>query len=369
MLIAESLSGMAARAADLLLAHQWKVWFWGDSIGLEGLLDATELTGAPKYAAYVHGLLKGWIAREQYRSEFDYTAPGVALVRMFEQTRDVTLLEAARRHAAYLLGFRRTNGGAYLRYENAALELLPELPPDHPGVSARNGREVENGGPCVFVDCVHFDGPFFAKLYQVTREDVFLEHALENIYSQIELLYDPGERLFHHFWIERTGRPNGVLWARGNGWGFLGVALTLEALSPRAPGAAQLTSLLRDGVARLAELQDASGAWHTILTDPDSYLETSTAAFFTDIICRAMELNVVPVDEFAPTAHAAMRYLLSQVREDGALENVSYETFPSTRPEHYRSMPRGAVVPWGQGPLLTAIRSYSRVFGQEDVAR
>jgi unsaturated rhamnogalacturonyl hydrolase len=369
MLIAESLSGMAARAADLLLAHQWKVWFWGDSIGLEGLLDAAELTGEPKYAAYVHGLLKGWIAREEYRSEFDYTAPGVALIRVFEQTRDAALLEAARRHAAYLLGFRRIKGGAYLRYENAALELLPELPSDHPGACTKISSEVENGGPCVFVDCVHFDGPFFAKLYQVTQENIFLEHALENIYSQIGLLYDTDERLFHHFWIERTGRANGVLWARGNGWGFLGIALTLEALGPQAPRTAQLAGLLREGIVRLAELQDSSGAWHTILTDPDSYLETSTAAFFADIICRAMELKVVPVDEFASTVHKAMRYLLSQVRQDGTLENVSYETFPSTRPEHYRSMPRGAVVPWGQGPLLTAIRSYSRVFGWEDVAR
>lgn len=365
---AESLIGTAARAADLLLAHQWKVWFWGDSIGLEGLLDAAELTGQSKYAAYVHGLLKGWIAREGCRSEFDYTAPGVALLRLFEQTRDAALLEAARRHAAYLLQFRRTKAGAYLRYENAALELLPELPPDHPNASASMSREVVDGGPCVFVDCVHFDGPFFAKLYQVTQEDIFLEHALENIYSQIELLYDPGERLFHHFWIERTGRANGVLWARGNGWGLLGIALTLEALGPQAPRTAQLAGLLRDGIIRLAGLQDPSGAWHTILTDPDSYLEASTAAFFTDIICRAVELNVVPAGEFASTVHSAMRYLLSQVREDGALENVSYETFPSTRPEHYRSMPRGAVVPWGQGPLLAAMRSYSRVFGWENAA-
>lgn len=368
MLTADSLIGTASRAADLLLAHQWKVWFWGDSVGLEGLLDAAELTGEPKYAAYVHGLLKSWIAREQHRSEFDYTAPGVALLRVFEQTRDAALLEAARRHAAYLLKSRRTQGGAYIRYENAALELLPELPPDHPDAFVHMKRDVADGGPCVFVDCMHFDGPFFAKLYQVTQEDIFLEHALENIYSQIELLYDSGRGLFHHFWIERTGRANGVLWARGNGWGFLGIALTLEALGPQASGTERLASLLRDGIARLAELQDPSGAWHTILTDPDSYLEASTAAFFADIICRAVELNVVPAGEFAPTVHSAMRYLLSQVRQDGALENVSYETFPSTRPEHYRGMPRGAVVPWGQGPLLTAMQSYSRVFGWEDAA-
>ena len=92
MLVAEQLSGIAARAADLLLAHPWKVWFWGDSIGLEGLLDASELTGDRQYFAFVQGLLKGWIGREKFRSEFDYTAPGVALLRTFEQTGDPALL-------------------------------------------------------------------------------------------------------------------------------------------------------------------------------------------------------------------------------------------------------------------------------------
>jgi len=66
----------AASAADRLIQHPWRVWFWGDSIGLEGLLDASELTGDGRYLAFVHGLLKGWIAREQCRGEFDHTAPG-----------------------------------------------------------------------------------------------------------------------------------------------------------------------------------------------------------------------------------------------------------------------------------------------------
>ena len=53
-----------------------------------------------------------------------------------------------------------------------------------------------------------------------------------------------------------------------------------------------------------------------------------------------------------------MSYMIRQVRPDGALAGVSDETFPYTRAEHYREMPRDAVVPRGPGPLLTAIRSY-----------
>ena len=77
-------------------------------------------------------IFKAWIAREQFRSEFDYTAPGVALIRVYEKTGDPALLGAARRHATYMAGFRKTESGAAVRYENAAFELPPELPPDHP---------------------------------------------------------------------------------------------------------------------------------------------------------------------------------------------------------------------------------------------
>ena len=349
---------IAVRAADRLLAYPWKLWFWGDSIGLDGLLDAADVTGDGRYFGYVYGLLKAWIARYQYRSEFDYTAAGVALLRVYERTRDAALLDAARRHADYLAGFRLTEAGAYVRYENAAIELPPELPSDSMGARQRDARQVTDGGPCVFVDSVHFDGPFFAKLYAITREECYRDLVLANILPQIDLLYDPGERLFHHFWIERTRRRNGVLWARGNGWGLLGVAMALEGIGMGGAAGARLSQVLREGIQRVASLQDVGGAWHTIINDPDSYIESSTAPFFIDIIVRAIRLGLVSAGEYGAVLEAAMNHMTTHVRPDGTLEGVSYETFPSTRAEHYRGMPQGAVVPWGQGPLLAAIRSY-----------
>ena len=62
-----------------------------------------------------------------------------------------------------------------------------------------------------------------------------------------------------------------------------------------------------------------------------------------------------------PVVESAMRFLLENVRPDGLLDGVSYETFPSTSVEHYRRMPRGGMVPWGQGPLLAALWWYARL--------
>lgn len=360
-----ALGDLATRAADLLIPYPWKVWFWGDSIGLEGLLDASELTRNPKYAGFVHGLLKGWVAREGQRSEFDYTAPGVALLRISEATGDSRLLEAAMRHAEYMAAFRKTARGAYVRYENTAIELPPELPPGHPDYQAAKAdpERGSDGGPCVFADCVHFDGPFFAKLYQVTGRDEFRKLALQNILPQIDLLFDPSEDLFHHFWMEKTESKNGVLWGRGNGWALLGLAHTLEHLPDEDAGAVRILDVLRRVARHLADLQDDSGGWHTVLDDPTSYVETSVAAFVVDGFSMAICRGWLDESALRPVVESAMRFLLANVEATGLLAGVSYETFPSTRAEHYRKMPRGAMVPWGQGPLLTALRSYARLTG------
>lgn len=356
------LRAVAARVANLLVRYAWRLWFWGDSIGIEGLLDAAELTGQHEYASFAHGLIKGWLGRENHRSKFDYTAPGVALLRLYEETADPALLAAAYRHAGYMHAFRKTEAGAYVRYEDAAVERPPELPADHPDSPAWRDRAASaDGGPCVLVDSMHFDGPFFAKLYQVTREDRFRQEALANILPQIALLFDPGEKLFHHFWIERTRSPNGVLWGRGNGWALLGIVGTAEFLPPSDPGAASLLRTLTALAHRLRDLQDETGGWHTVLNDPDSYLETSIAAFVVDGFARSIEYGWLDRREFMPVVEKAIRYLVPHIASNGQLEGVSYETFPSTRAEHYRQMPRNAVVPWGQGPLLSALLSYSRL--------
>lgn len=361
-----SFARIAHGAADLLMRHPWKLWFWADSIGLEGLLDATDMTGDGRYAGYAHGLLAGWLARREHRSKFDYTAPGVALVRTYEQTGDPALLSAAREHAEYLAGFRRTQAGAYVRYEDAAIELPPELPLDHPDydVALEQARKVTDGGPCVFVDNMHFDGPFFAKLYSVTRDERHRDLALENLLGSIDLLFDEDRNLFCHFWQERTGAPNGVLWGRGNGWAMLGMLHTLGHLPNDDPARQRILDVFRRQADALAALQDGTGDWHTVLDDKKAYLETSVAAFVVDGWSMAIRRGWLDA-AYRRVIEGALRAMLGHVEPDGKLAGVSYETFPSTRAEHYRRMPRDAVVPWGQGPLLTAMRSFQMLVEAE----
>jgi unsaturated rhamnogalacturonyl hydrolase len=94
-----------------------------------------------------------------------------------------------------------------------------------------------------------------------------------------------------------------------------------------------------------------------VLDDSESYLETSIAAFVVDGFSMAIRIGLLS-EEYLPVIERAWKAMLGHVDSSGKLTGVSYETFPSPRREHYRQMPRDAVVPWGQGPLLTAIHSY-----------
>ena len=354
-------------AADRLLQHRWKEWFWADAIGFEGLLDATEMTGDGKYLGFVYGFFKAWIPRMHHHSRFDHTAAGVALVRCYSMTRDPALLEAACEFAGYLAAFRRTKCGCQVHYEDAHIELPPELPSDHPRYEQgqekrRQAMVTDNAGPCVFVDSIHFHGPFLASLYRVTGDESYLRQAETTIGPQVDLLWDEQENLFHHFWMERDRKANGVFWGRGNGWGLLGVLQTLESLTEDHVLAVRFRDLIARQARRIADLQHPSGDWHTVLTDPDSYLESSVACFVVDGFRRAMRRGWIG-HEFASVVEGAWRAMQTHIREDGLFDGVSFETFPSTRAAHYRYMPVGAMVPWGQGPFLTACAQYLRTPG------
>ena len=47
--------------------------------------------------------------------------------------------------------------------------------------------------------------------------------------------------------------------------------------------------------------------------------------------------------------------ILASLDDRGQLREVSAAVYASTEPTHYGRVPRGYVVPWGQGPALLAL--------------
>lgn len=340
-------------AADLLIRYRFTPWRYGDSVGFEGLVAASELLDDWRYTAWAHGALRAWAAAGDDFREIDNTAPGHALCLIYERTRDDALIDVAVRLAAFLRSRRRA-GNAYVSWTRAPLRPPvggATLPP-------REAALLADPGPAVIVDCLHFDPPFFAHLGSLIEDDSLLDDAVEQARAYIDLLQTP-DGLFDHFWLERTNTSYGPGWGRGQGWALLGLVNVLTYLPRTHSGYEPLVAAVRSLAAALVLRQRGNGGWPTVVTAPDSIDETSTAAFVVAGFARGILLQVLDPAHTC-SAFSAWGAVRNNVR-DGMLHDVSGAVWPSTAPSHYEHVPRGFIAPWGQGPLLIAAQNIARL--------
>ena len=338
------------KVANRLLGYPFSFWHYGDSIGFEGLLAASDLLGDPRYESWAHGALRDWAARRAPFRELDNTAPGQAMCLVYERTGDEAILEAASDLARFLAGRRRAEG-AFVSFERAPLREPyggAELP-------AEERELLRDPGAGVFVDCLHFDPPFFAHLGATVGDAALGDLAGEQALAYVELLQDESG-LFWHFWLEKTRRRYGFGWGRGQGWALLGFVDTLRYLPEEHSAAARLRAAVERLAAALAATQQSDGSWAAVAGEPASGVETSTAAF-----AAAGLADGILGGAYREPALAAWRSARSHVDETGLVTGVSAAVWASTEASHYAHVPRGFDVPWGQGALLVAANRIAEI--------
>ena len=130
---------------------------------------------------------------------------------------------------------------------------------------------------------------------------------------------------------------------------------TLELLPLDHPGRPDALRSLRALSAAVLEKQDASGFWRTLLHDRESYLESSTAAFFGAAFVKAVRLGLLEEKIYAEAAQRAWQAVLSRLDDDGSFYGVSACTYAAVAPGDdvalYHTLPTEVNV-WGQGSAL-----------------
>jgi len=342
-------------AADLLLGYGYTCWFYGDSIGFEGLIAASDLLDDPRYAGFAHGFLRAWATRTEPWGEYANTAPGHALCTLHERTGDGLLIEAAVKLAAHLRE-RRRSAGVHITFERAKLRV-PYAPAR---MEALDAALLADPGPATYLDCLHFDPPFYVHLGTLTGDAGLVGAGIDEALGYCRLLQDEATGLFRHFWLERNATAYIPGWARGQGWALLGLLDVLDHAPASAPGIAEL----RERTLRLAEAmrttQRPDGHWDAVAGVPASGLESSTAAFMVTGFVRGVATGLLPAAAYDPAIARAWSACAASLDAAGVLRDVSAAVWSSTVPEHYHHVPTGFVVPWGQGPLLTAALAIER---------
>jgi unsaturated rhamnogalacturonyl hydrolase len=310
---------------------EFGVWGWGAGIANYGLVRG-HCIDDPEVFAQVDAWLDEALAEPLTPNHVNQAAPAWALLD------------------ADGLGYDRT----------IARELADYFAYEHPTVPG-NGALI-HADDQVWVDTMFMTGPLLARVGVDDGDSVLVDAAVTQILAHSALLQDPGSGLYFHAWDFSDAQDGldphlaAAHWGRGNAWAALAAAEVLTVIPDDAQGREDIEAALVEQLDAVIALQDPSGAWHTILDDPNTYLESSATAGFALAIEMAIELGLVDADRRS-VADAARSYLETQLGSEGALYGTSAGTAASRDITNYAEIATDQPRLWGQGLYLALLGS------------
>jgi unsaturated rhamnogalacturonyl hydrolase len=322
------------RVADRTLDLRLEGWDWDTGVALYGLMAAWRATDEQVYFDAVQAWVGGFIARGLPPiTHPNQAVPGIATLMLYEETGEEKYLAASQQLATYLLhSAPRTQAGALYHYEDQ-----------------------------LWIDTTFMAGLFLARFSRITGDPRYAELAADQFLLHAERLQDRETGLFFHGWDESEGgHMSGAFWQRGNGWGMAAGVELLDQLPPDHPARADIRAILARQVAGLLPLQDDSGLWHTVVDQPDFYLETSGAAAIGYSLLRGLDQGWLTPSDGASAALRALHGVETKIAPDGTVIDVSAGTGVAPTLADYNGISHHAIQPWGQGLtlLLLTQRSY-----------
>lgn len=137
------------------------------------------------------------------------------------------------------------------------------------------------GDETMWADDLYMGTPFLAYYYQLTGKQEYIDDAAAQFLLFKKYLFIPEQCVMSHVYDFRHGTPTFVPWGRGNGWVLFSLSEVLELLPQDHRYRTQLLDFFQELCAGYLKLQGQNGLWHQVLTDPESYEETSCTAMFT----------------------------------------------------------------------------------------
>lgn len=259
-----------------------------------------------------------------YRAQSDPGAYAYLALEFYEQTGEERYRTAARKQYEFFETALRTTDGGISHHRD----------------------EVE-----LWVDSLYMIPPFFARYGQLFETPDAVDEALHQILVQAEYLQEERTGLFRHIWRETPDTfPDSSFWSRGNGWAATGIVDALEYVSEDHEKYDQAVAVLLELFDAVVPRQDASGFWHNILDDTDSYLETSGTLMFAYAIQKSAELGIHSNDDYLNAARDGFEASVGVVREGKVRRTAQTPGGPSA--------PLGVTL-YGQGFFMLAADAFS----------
>ncbi|MCG8158421.1 glycoside hydrolase family 88 protein [Brenneria goodwinii] len=319
----------------------WAGWEWTHGIGLYGIYQYYQQTGDEQMRAIIDDWFSARLAEGTPTKNVNTVCPFLTLAYRYEETHDARWLPYLERWAEWVM------------YE------MPRTQKQGLQHIVYNDENTEQ----MWDDTLMMSVLPLAKIGKLLNRPEFVEEATYQFLLHVQYLMDRQSGLWFHGWTfaEKHNFAK-ARWARGNSWLTVAIPEFIELLELPERNATRrfLLQVLESQIEALAKYQDDSGLWHTLIDDPQSYLESSATAGFAYGILKAVRKRYVD-KSYASVAEKAIRGVINHVNADGELTQVSFGTAMGNDLDFYREIALTSM-PYGQAMAILCLSEYLRVY-------
>jgi len=173
-----------------------------------------------------------------------------------------------------------------------------------------------------WADAIFMAPPSWAAVSNTTGDPKYRDYAIKETDATIEYLYDDETGLFFRdsrYFIRKTKNGGKVMWSRGNGWVYAGLARFIEELPADHPARARYTELFISMSDALVSRQREDGYWPTSLDDAALFTnpEMSGTAFFTFGIAWGINEGVLEGEKYIAARDKGWAAMKDAVQPNG----------------------------------------------------
>ena len=309
---------------------KYRLWEWTQGVGLYGYWQLFQNTGDTQYLQLVEQYYSKRFAEGLPSKNINTCAPMLTLAYYCDYKHNDRYMQECLDWAEWIMNvLPKTKEGGFQHITSDTL----------------NDQELWD-------DTLFMTVLFLAKVGVMTDNQAYLDEAKYQFMLHTKYLADRKTGLWFHGWTF-NGNHNfvGALWGRGNAWITIAIPEFLDMVDVE-PGIRKfLIATLNHQVRGLQEHQDNTGMWHTLIDDPDSYLEASATAGFGYGIMKACRLGVLD-QSYMTLALNALQPIMDRVDENGVVQDVSYGTaMGRATKQFYKDIPIEPM-PYGQAMTM-----------------
>ena len=140
----------------------------------------------------------------------------------------------------------------------------------------------------IWCDDLYMSTPFLCRYFQKTGDRRYIDDAANQFLLYKKYLFIPEKQIMSHVYDFKFHSATEVPWGRGNGWVIFSLSELLEIMPEDHEHREELQAFFCELAEGYRKLQGVNGLWHQVLTDPESYEESSCTSMFIYAFARGV---------------------------------------------------------------------------------